>query len=184
MFRSGRVAQTEGQSYRVADRAPWSPAQLVVAAAGILFIVIGGVALARAGLHFDNVPLTRTQVAGLWFTNMSALITLVAGVVILVGAIDPDSAKATMWFFGVILIAFGLIVAISPTPFTNMWGYNSASGVFYVVVGGVLVLAGAVSPVFYSRRRTVSSQRMVDGDAMALPADPYDERAERERVIR
>jgi|GEM_PF-3489607 len=79
MFRSGRVAQTEGQSYRVADRAPWSPAQLVVAAAGILFIVIGGVALARAGLHFDNVPLTRTQVAGLWFTNMSALITLVAG---------------------------------------------------------------------------------------------------------
>jgi len=54
MFRSGRVAQTEGQSYRVADRAPWSPAQLVVAAAGILFIVIGGVALARAGLHFDQ----------------------------------------------------------------------------------------------------------------------------------
>jgi|GEM_PF-3219113 len=101
----------------------------------------------------------------------------------LVGAIDPDSAKATMWFFGVILIAFGLIVAISPTPFTNMWGYNSASGVFYVVVGGILVLAGAFSPVFYSRRRTVSSRRMV-GDAMPPPADAYDERAERDRVIR
>jgi hypothetical protein len=114
MFRSSRVAQTEGESYRVAARAPWSPAQLVVAAAGILYVVIGGAALARAGLHFDNVPLTRTLLAGLWFTNMSALITLVAGVIMLVGAIDPDSAKATMWFFGVILIAFGLIVPSAP----------------------------------------------------------------------
>ena len=182
MFRSRRVVGTEGASYRVADRPPWSPAQIIVAIVGVVFIVIGGVALARAGLHFDNVPLTRTQVAGLWFTNMSALITLVAGVIMLVGAIDPDAAKATMWFFGVILIAFGLIVAISPQPFTKWWGYSSANGVFYVVAGAVLVLAGALSPVFYSRRQTVSSRRVVDDAAAppaAGPADAYDERGRR-----
>ena len=175
MLWSRRVASTEGANYRVAERPPWSPAQLVVAIAGLVFIVIGGVGLARAGLHFDAVPLSRTQVAGLWFTNMSALITLVAGVIMLVGAIDPDAAKATMWFFGVILIAFGLIVAISPRPFTNMWGFTTANGVFYVVVGAILVLAGAISPVFYSRRQVVSSGRVVEDDAMAAPpvADPY-----------
>jgi multisubunit Na+/H+ antiporter MnhB subunit len=181
MFRSRRVVGTEGASYRVADRPPWSPAQLVVGIVGIVFIVIGGVALARAGLHFDNIPLTRTQVAGLWFTNMSALITLVAGVIMLVGAIDPDAAKATMWFFGVVLIAFGLIVAISPQPFARMWGFNSANGVFYVIAGAILVLAGALSPVFYSRRSMVSSQHVVDDVAApaAGPVDAYDERGRR-----
>jgi multisubunit Na+/H+ antiporter MnhB subunit len=178
MFMSRRVARTEGASYRVADRAPWSPAQLIVAIAGIVFIVLGGVALARAGVHFDNVPFTRTQVAGLWFTNMSALITLVVGVLMLAGAIDPDGAKATMWLFGVVLIAFGLIVAISPQPFTNMWGFHSANGVFYVVVGAILLLAGAISPVFYSSRRRVVSQRgMVDDDG--VPPTPVGTTSER-----
>ncbi len=164
MFSSRRVAARDGSRTRVSERAPWSPAQLVVAIVGLVFVVLGGVALARAGLHFNDVPLTRTQVAGLWFTDVSALVTLVGGVVMLVGAIDPDSAKATMWLFGVVLIAFGLIVAISPQPFTNMWGFNAANGVFYVVAGAVLVLAGAVSPVFYSRRSVVSRRRVVDDE--------------------
>jgi hypothetical protein len=143
-----------------------------VGIAGVLFIVLGGSALARAGLHFDAVPLTRTQVAGLWFTNMSALITLVAGVIMLAGAIDPDGAKATMWFFGIILIAFGLIVAISPHAFMNMWGYTSASGVFYIVVGAVLLVAGAVSPVFSSRRSVVSQREVMDDEAVPVAGSP------------
>jgi hypothetical protein len=177
MLRSRRIARTEGASYRVSDRAPWSPAQLVVSVAGIFFIVLGGVALARAGVHFEDVPLTRVQVAGLWFTNMSALITLVAGVLMLAGAIDPDGAKATMWLFGVVLIAFGLVVAISPQPFTNMWGYHAANGVFYVVVGAVLLLAGAVSPVFHSSRRVVSERGLVDEDTVPQLQEPRTPRA-------
>jgi uncharacterized membrane protein HdeD (DUF308 family) len=183
MFRSGQVASTQGSRYRVADRAPWSPAQLVVGIVGIVFIVLGGVALARAGLHFDNVPFTRTQVAGLWFTNMSALITLVAGVIMLVGAIDPDSAKGTMWFFGVLLIAFGLIAAISPRPFTNMWGYGTANGVFYIIAGAVLVIAGAISPVFYSRRQQVVSQHVVDDGVVPRATGPVESYERRDRSV-
>jgi uncharacterized membrane protein HdeD (DUF308 family) len=174
MFRSRQIARSEGASYRVAERPPWSPAQIVVGIAGVLFIVLGGSALARAGLHFDAVPLTRTQVAGLWFTNLSALITLIAGVIMLAGAIDPDGAKATMWFFGIVLIAFGLIVAISPHPFTNMWGYTAANGVFYLIVGAILLVAGAVSPVFYSRRSVVAQHEVVDDEAVPVaPAPVY-----------
>jgi formate hydrogenlyase subunit 3/multisubunit Na+/H+ antiporter MnhD subunit len=186
MFRSRRVASSEGAHYRVSHRAPWSPAQIVIAVVGLVFIVVGGVGLARAGLHFDAVPFTRTQVAGLWFTNMSALITLIAGVLMLVGAIDPDGAKATMWFFGVLLIAFGLIVAISPQPFTNMWGYDTASGVFYVIAGAVLLVAGAVSPIFYSRQSVVSHQQVVEDDAVPVDEAPPIRRVEyrRDHVLR
>jgi hypothetical protein len=171
MFSSRRVASSEGASYRVSSRAPWSPAQLVVGIVGLVFIVIGGVALARAGVHFNAIPLTRTEVAGLWFTNLSALITLIAGVFMLVGAISPESARATMWVFGIVLIAFGLIVAISPASFTNMWGYSAANGVFYVVAGAILVLAGALSPVFYSRHQVVSERQVIDDEAVP-PAPP------------
>lgn len=173
MLWSRRVANSEGASYRVADRAPWSPAQLVVAIAGIVFIVIGGVALARAGVNFHHIPLSRTQVAGLWFSNLSAIVTLVAGVIMLAGAIDPVGAKATMWFFGILLITFGLIVAITPTSFTNMWGYTTANGVFYIVTGAILLVAGALSPVFYSRRQVVSQQQVLDDDAVPMqPMQP------------
>lgn len=152
-----RSVVTGGESnYRVTERPPWSPAQLVAVAAGIVLVVIGGVALARGGVHFDAVPLTHSTVIGLHFTCMSALIQLVAGVLLLGGGAFPDAAKSTMAFFGVVLLAFGLIVAIDPTPFFNMWGYTTANGVFYAVVGGVLLVAAAVSPIFFSRRRVVS----------------------------
>jgi hypothetical protein len=183
MFWSRQVARTAGASYRVSNRAPWSPAQLFVAVAGLVFIVIGGVALARSGVNFHNIPLTRVEVAGLWFTSLSALITLIAGVIMLVGGIDPDAAKATTWFFGIVLIAFGLIVAISPQSFTNMWGYTAANGVFYVVTGAILVLAGGLSPVFYSRREVVSEQQIVDDQGIPPAAAPPAP-APRSRVVR
>lgn len=172
MFSSRRIAQTDGASYRVSSRAPWSPSQIVVAIAGLLFIVIGGVALARAGVNFHAIPLTRTQVAGLWFTNLSALLTLIAGVIMLVGAIDPGAAKATSWLFGVLLIAFGLIVAITPQSFANEWGYVAANGVFYVVTGVILVVAAALSPVFYSRRQVMSSERVLADEGVPVATRP------------
>jgi hypothetical protein len=164
-----RSVATGGEStYRVIERPPWSPAQLVAVAAGIVLVVIGGVALARGGIHFDAVPVTRSTVIGLHFTCLSALIQLVAGVLLLGGGAYPDTAKSTMAFFGVVLLAFGLIVAIDPTPFFTMWGYTTANGVFYAVVGGVLLVAAAVSPIFFSRRRVVSG----GGTAYADPQYP------------
>ena len=171
---SRQVARTEGARYRISNRSPWSPAQVVLALVALIFIVIGGAALARAGVDFHAVPFSRTQVAGLWFTNMSALITLLAGVVLLIGAADPMGAKASVWFFGVLLIAFGLIVAISPAPFTNMWGYSAANGIFYIIAGAILVIAGVVSPVFYSRQAVVSQSQIIDHETVPVEAAPVE----------
>jgi hypothetical protein len=146
------VVARQGQTTRVVSRPSWSPAQFIAVAAGLLLAVIGGVALARTGINFSAVPASRTTVVGLPYTCLSALVQLVVGVLILGGGVFPEAAKSTLGFFGVLLLAFGLVVAIDPTPFVNMWAFTTASGVFYAVVGGIMLLAAALSPVFASRR--------------------------------
>jgi hypothetical protein len=81
---------------------------------------------------------------------------------LLAGGAYPDTAKGSMAFWGAVLLAFGLVVAIDSVPFFNMWGYTRSNGVFYAVIGGVLILAAAVSPIIFSRRRVVSSQQPVE----------------------
>ena len=132
---------------RVVRRPPWSPTQAVNLIVGLLFIVFGGVALARSGIHFTAVPLTKTQVAGLGFTCMSAVITIVAGVIVACSGASPWAARTVGWLAGVVFIAFGLVVALAPTAFTNMWGFTAANGVVIAICGAVLTLAAALFPV-------------------------------------
>ncbi len=139
----------------VARRAPWSPMQLVGLIVGVALIVIGGVALARSGMNFSHVEASRSQVAGLGFTSMSALIVTIVGVFIAIGCSSPYSARSVMWTFGIIMFAFGLIVALTPDTFYRMWGFTTANGDALAVCGGVLVLAVALSPIFVHTRRSV-----------------------------
>lgn len=147
------IEQRAGRSTRTVRRTEWSPAQAIGIAAGIFLTVVGGLALARGGINFSSIPTTSSTVLGLPFTCLSGIVTLVVGVVILAGSLYPTTAKGVMGFFGVITLAFGLIVAIDPTPFTNMWGYNTASGVMMAIIGGVMLVAAAFSPIFTSGRR-------------------------------
>jgi len=168
------VVTQDGSSYRVSDRPPWSPAQLVAVAVGVILVVIGGVALARGGINFSDIASTHSAVAGFGYTCLSALIQLVVGVLIIGGGVFPDAAKGTMAFFGVVLLAFGLIVAIDSTPFVSQWGYTRSTGVLYAILGAVLLVAAAVSPVFYSTRRTRSAtSSTVTPPAGQYPAGQY-----------
>ncbi len=132
---------------RVVRRPAWSPTQFVVLAVGLVLIVFGGVALARTGLHYTAVPFTRIKVAGLGFTSMSATVTLVAGVIVACSCAGPAAARTAAWLFGVVFVAFGLVVALAPTAFSNMWGFSAANGVAITVCGAVLTVAAAVFPV-------------------------------------
>jgi hypothetical protein len=165
MARYRQAVAQDGSMTRVVERPPWSPAQIVAVLAGILLVVVGGVALARSGVNFSNVPATHSTVGGLHYTSMSALIQLVAGVFLLAGGAYPDTAKASMAFWGAVLLAFGLVVAIDPVPFFNLWGYTRSNGVFYAVIGGVILLAAAISPIIFTRQRVVTSQQPVEPSA-------------------
>jgi hypothetical protein len=161
----GPVDTSGYEERRVVRRPAWSPTQFVVLAVGMVLIVFGGVALARAGLHFTNVPSTRTKVAGLGFTSMSALITIVAGVIIACGSAHPWAARTMGWMSGVVLFAFGLVVALAPTSFTNMWGFTTANGVVLAIMGGILMLAAAIFPIL--GRSSTSYARGADTQPVA-----------------
>jgi hypothetical protein len=152
------------EGYQRIEHAPWSPAQAVVLASGLMFAVIGGIALARTGLHFDNIPATHAQAAGLRHTSLSAVIELGIGVVLLgVGAV-PGAARGLMTFFGVVLLGAGLVIAIQPSSFHRWFGYDAGNGVFIAVIGGVLMLAAMVSPVIWGARdRRVGRSRDIGG---------------------
>jgi hypothetical protein len=155
----GVPAEDDGYAERrVVRQRAWSPLQLVVLVVGVVMIVFGGVALARAGLHYTGsvIPTTRTKVAGLGFTSMSATITLVAGVFVACSCVSAAAARTAAWLFGVVFLAFGLVVALAPTSFTNMWGFTTANGVVLAICGAVLVVAAAVFPVLYSSASSYS----------------------------
>ena len=68
------TAARSEQRQRTAVRWPaWSPNQIVALVVAVAMIVVGGVALGRAGVTFSNVPAHRSTVIGLGFTSMSAL---------------------------------------------------------------------------------------------------------------
>jgi hypothetical protein len=159
------------EGYQVVEHS-WSPAQAVVLAAGLVLAVIGGIALARTGLHFTNIPGTHAQAAGLRHTSLSAIVELGVGVVLLgVGAI-PGAARGLMTFFGVVLLGAGLVIAIQPSSFRKWLGYDAGNGVFIAVIGGVLLIAAMVSPVIWGardRRRVRGPGRMTGPGSREIP---------------
>jgi uncharacterized membrane protein YphA (DoxX/SURF4 family) len=166
------IQNREGAVVRQTSRPSWSPAQAVDVVVGLFLLVLGAVSLAHTGFTFRNIPFTRTTVMGLPITSLSALVELVAGVLVLAGAASPLASKSLSGVLGIILLAWGLIVAIDPTPFGRLWGYDRGSGILYIVLGVILLLAAAVSPIFASRRNSVVQgvvQDNVQGDDMVLP---------------
>lgn len=144
-----------GAVIREVRRAAWSPAQLIDVAAGVLLVVLGGVGLARAGTNFSDLTYAHSQVIGLGVTPLSAVAELVAGVLLLAGAAYAASSKAMSSFVGVVMLAFGLVVALDQAPFHRAWDFGRPNGIACAIAGAVLLLSSIASPVFSSRRRIV-----------------------------
>ncbi len=154
---AGQVVTEAGTRSRIVEHPSWSPAQIVAGLAGLVLTIIGAIALARTGTHFSNLSATHAQAAGLYFSALSAVVQLVAGVLLLGTAVFPESAKVGLALFGVLLLAWGIIVAADTSRLVGTWGYSSATGIFYAVMGAVMLLVAAVSPIFYSSRRRIAS---------------------------
>jgi hypothetical protein len=130
---------------------------LVALIGGLVLTIIGAIALARTGTNFSHVSATHAQAAGFSFSSVSALVQLIAGVLLLGTAVFPESAKVGLALFGVLLLGWGIVVAADTARLFSVWGYSRSTGVLYIVVGAILLVAAAISPIFFSRRRDVVS---------------------------
>jgi len=141
------------------ERRPWSPAQLVAIIGGVIFLVLGGIALARTGVGGSSITSTHVHVAGSVQTQLMAYLELVFGALLLAAGSIPGAGRGGMTFLGLISLVFGIIVAAQPSSFYAHLGIGSGYGVFLIIVGVVLVVAAMVSPVYWGMDRRYGSSR-------------------------
>lgn len=140
----------------------WSPAQLAALVLGVVFVVLGGVALLRSGFDMDLFnPVV--VVGGLAYTPLLGLIELVVGLILLAVGAYPGASDAVV-FVGVLLLAFGLLLVIEPGAFQESLAAGRAHGWFYVTVGGVAAVVGLTQPALLRWYRSRSYEREVVDD--------------------
>jgi hypothetical protein len=148
------VAEGEVVQRRTAvERPPWSPAQLVALIIGIVFAVIGGIALAKTGVHTNDMNRAFTDTP-LWsHTAWLALGELAFGLLMIGAGVVPGGARGFMTFLGMIALAFGIAVLVAPDSLHKYIAGDDGTGWAFIVVGGITLVAAAVSPVFFSGER-------------------------------
>jgi apolipoprotein N-acyltransferase len=136
--------------------AQWSPAQFVGLIIGIAVTVLGFVALARTGFNTNNIYSPHALAWRLPHSPLMAVIEVGFGVLLIVAAVVPGGIRSLIALLGAAALSFGIVVvSMTPPDRLNHWlGVEDKNGWFFVVVGGVLLLAGLVSPVFTTRTRT------------------------------
>lgn len=127
-------------------RAPrWSgtPARVVGLVAGILFLVLGIVALARAGLAGIGTDLTDPHVVvGAWHLSpLHAILQVVLGLMLLAGASSPVDVGSLVVLGGVSLVA-GLVLLIETGAFHGWLGVHRPAAWLYLGAGVVTLVAG------------------------------------------
>jgi hypothetical protein len=143
------------------ERPPWSPAQLIALAIGIISTVIGVIALTKTGIHPHAMDVVSAN-GPLWqHTAWLAIGEIVFGLLMIGAGVVPGGARGLMTFLGILALAFGIAVLVDKTDLRA----EDATGWAFIIAGGVSLLAAAISPVFfsgdrrygYSRRREVTA---------------------------
>jgi len=141
------------------ERPPWSPAQLVAVILGIVFLIVGGVSLAKTGVDANNMNAHFTGTPLWHHTAWLALGELFFGLMMLGAGVVPGASRGLMTFLGMIGLAFGIAVLVAPNTFHQYFGAHSGTGWVYIIVGAISMIAASVSPVFFTRERAAYGRR-------------------------
>jgi len=129
-------------------------AMVVALAAGVFYIVLGAIGLARTGI--DDLTAEAT-VAGIPHTALLALIELALGALLLVAGAERGAYRPFMTFLGALLLAFGVVVLVEPSILDEWLAMETINGVIYGASGIVIIAAGLTAPIV--RRRWVQRYR-------------------------
>lgn len=124
--------------------ATWSPLQLVIAALGGFFIVLGSLILVEGGVA--SWTETTATVWGFSHTPLMAVIDIVLGLFLLGSAASPGSARSALFGFGLLMAVFGAIVLLEPEVFGDVLGVNRQVGVFHLSAGAGSMFLGGLIP--------------------------------------
>ena len=125
-----------------------SASSMASGAVGIVLLVIGIVAVARAGLGDLTDP--AVTVGPFTRTPLFGLIEIALGAVAMATAADRDVRSAST--LAVITGVAGIVWLIEPNAFAGLLGMTGATGVLYVLVAVALLVGVAID----SRRRVVT----------------------------
>jgi hypothetical protein len=128
----------------------WSGAQFIAGAIGLFLTVVSGVALARL-LPAESLTDDTVTVAAMGFTVIMAVIDLLLGLALIGAAGRPLESRTGMISIGAGLLAFGMVILIEPEALRSALGVGRASGLIYVIVGILAVIAGIAAPTSIAR---------------------------------
>ena len=133
-------------------REPFGLAQIVSLIAGILFVVLGAIGLARSG--FGTLIEPTAEIGEMGATPLLSLIHLAIGVGCLAGATGRGAARGTCMFVGPLLIAAGIIALIEQI---EALGYTEVNGMVYLITGIVTIVAAMLTPLVAVEDRRYSA---------------------------
>lgn len=129
--------------------APFGIAQFVMMAAGVVFLTIGAVGLARTGV--GTWTGATVAVGPFQMTMLLAVVFLGAGVLAMMGVAGRTSSRAMSMILGPLMLASGVVLMVQDFA---MFGSNDADGMLFLIAGATAVIGGILTPM-----RTVSSER-------------------------
>jgi hypothetical protein len=150
-----RVVATEPVAHeRVATRSGsyYAPDSIIVGLIGLALLVIGLIAMVRAGL---DAPLDDpvVDVLGFGHTATLGIIEAAFGAVLLICAAARTRSGAT--FFGLVMVVAGIVGAVQTDSFDESLGLESAWAWIIVAAGAVVVLASLLLPRMTTSRTRV-----------------------------
>jgi MFS family permease len=141
----------------------WSPAQIIGLIVGIGFVVLGVAAVAKTGFDTDHIYRPVDVVWHMPHSPLFGVIEIGFGVLMVLASVVPGGSRTLMAFLGAISLAFGLVLLGESVPNRlNDWlGATHRNGWLFAIVGGVVLLAALLAPVFgghVHRRETTTRQ--------------------------
>jgi len=140
---------------------PWSPAQFVGMIVGVGFAVLGIVALIRTGFDTSHIYTPRVIVWHLAHNPVLAASEIGFGVLMIFASVVPGGLRTLMALLGAAALVLGIVVLAGPSHRLVHWlGVGHSSGVFFTIVGAVVIVFAIISPVFFAGGERRFSRRV------------------------
>jgi len=149
----------------------WSPAQFVALVVGVAAIVFGIVALAKTGIHGDSLRSPHREVWSFDHTPLLAVVEIGFGVLLVLASVSAGASRAFMALLGVLAVAFGVVILADawPARMHRWFGVHDRNAWLFVIVGGIVVIAGLVLPTFSRPETRVVREVRDDRDDRDVP---------------